>query len=34
MRTSTSAASATQQELIQGPIQQPSGSHFSDDLVR
>lgn len=34
MRPSTSAASATQQELIQGPIQQPSGSQLSNDLGR
>ncbi len=34
MRPSTSAASATQQELIQGPIQQPSGSQQSTDLGR
>ena len=34
MRPSTSAASATQQELIQGPIQQPSGSQLSTDFGR
>ena len=34
MRPSTSAASATQQELIQGPIQQPSGAQLSNDLGR
>ena len=34
LRPSTSAASATQQELIQGPIQQPSGSQLSNDLGR
>ena len=34
MRPSTSAASATQQELIQGPIQKPSGSQLSNDLGR
>ena len=34
MRPSTSAASATQQELIQGPIQQPSGAQQSIDLGR
>ena len=34
MRPSTSAASATQQELIQGPIQQPSGAQLSTDLGR
>ena len=34
MRPSTSAASATQQELIQGPIQQPSGSQLSNDFGR
>jgi hypothetical protein len=34
MRPSTSAASAIQQELIQGPIQQPSGSQLSNDLGR
>ena len=34
LRPSTSAASATQQELIQGPIQQPSGSQLSIDLGR
>ena len=31
LRPSTSAASATQQELIQGPIQQPSPSQLSND---
>ena len=31
---STSAASATQQELIQGAIQQPSGSRLYNDLGR
>ena len=34
MRPSTSAASATQQELIQGPIQKPYGSQLSNDLGR
>ena len=34
LRPSTSAASATQQELFQGPIQQPSGSQISNDLGR
>lgn len=34
LRPSTSAASATQQELIQGPIQQPSGAQLSNDLGR
>ena len=34
IRPSTSAASATQQELFQGPIQQPSGSQLSTDLGR
>ena len=34
LRPSTSAASATQQELIQGPIQKPSGSQLSNDLGR
>lgn len=34
MRPSTSAASATQQELIQGPIQKPSGAQQSNDLGR
>ncbi len=34
MRPSTSAASATQQELIQGPIQKPSGAQLSNDLGR
>ena len=34
MCPSTSAASATQQELIQVPIQQPSGSQLSNDLGR
>ena len=34
LRPSTSATSATQQELIQGPIQQPSGSQLSNDLAR
>ena len=34
LRPSTSAASATQQELFQGPIQQPSGSQLSNDLGR
>jgi hypothetical protein len=34
MRPSTSAASAIQQELIQGPIQQPSGSQLSTDFGR
>ena len=34
LRPSTSAASATQQELFQGPIQQPSGSQLSTDLGR
>ena len=34
MRPSTSAASATQQELIQGPIQQPLASQLSNDLGR
>ena len=34
MRPSTSAASATQQELTQGPIQQPSGSQISNDFGR
>ena len=34
MRPSTSAASATQNELLQGPIQQPSASQQSNDLGR
>ena len=34
MRPSTSAASATQQEPIQGPIKQISGSQLSNDLGR
>ncbi|MDB4336797.1 hypothetical protein N9996_04375 [Synechococcus sp. AH-603-M21] len=34
MRPSTSAASATQQELFQGPIQKPFGSQLSNDLGR
>ena len=34
MRPSTSAASATQTELLQGPIQQPSASQLSIDLGR
>ena len=34
MRPSTSAASATQQELIQGPIPKSSGSQQSTDLGR
>ena len=34
MRPSTSAASATQQELIQEPIQQASGAQSSNDLGR
>ena len=34
LRPSTSAASATQQELIQGAIQQPSGSQLYNDLGR
>ena len=34
MRPSTSAASAIQQELIQGPIQQPSGAQLSTDFGR
>lgn len=34
MRPSTSAASATQQELFQGPIQKSSGSQLSTDLGR
>ena len=34
MPPSTSAASAIQQELIQGPIQQPSGSQLSNELGR
>jgi len=34
MRPSTSAASATQQELIQAPIQKPSGAQLSNDLGR
>ena len=34
MRPSTSAASATQQEIIQGPIQKPSGAQLSNDLGR
>ena len=34
LRSSASAASATQTELLQGPIQQPSGSQLSIDLGR
>ncbi|MDB4486095.1 hypothetical protein N9025_01650 [Synechococcus sp. AH-707-B22] len=34
MRPSTSAASATQQELFQGPIQKPFGSQLSNDFGR
>ena len=34
MHPSTSAASATQTELLQGPIQQLSGSQQSNDLGR
>tara|TARA_R100000951_G_scaffold25121_3_gene21250 strand:+ start:1049 stop:1936 length:888 start_codon:yes stop_codon:yes gene_type:complete len=34
LRPLTSAASATQQELIQGPIPKPSGSQLSNDLGR
>ena len=34
IRPSTSTASATQSELLQGPIQQPSATQISNDLSR